>query len=174
MCQLSVKVAGTIRKWQEKFTLTWASPRKRYLHYNRDPTGFTDTLSFPMAYWRFQFSTNVEINVCNIMLIPGTHWSSRWSPLIGIGWSKGVTLLGPISFIFMQFSAKTLPNNRFSLQNQGLPPTRLGNTGSATDRLPRLGTTSTLLRFTAGLLWFQTKGEYLDVVNTSTLNVFFM
>ena len=50
-----------------------------------------------------------------------------------IGGSNGAlrmhTLLSPISFIFLQFSAKTLPNNGFSLENQGLPH-RLGNSGS--------------------------------------------
>ena len=30
------------------------------------------------------------------------------------------TPLGPISFIFMQFSAKILPNNRFASTSQGL------------------------------------------------------
>ena len=43
--------------------------------------------------------------------------------------------LGPISFIFMQFSAKILSNNRFSPQTQGgwCPPCPcLGNPGSVT------------------------------------------
>ena len=41
------------------------------------------------------------------------------------GWSKGVLgtcAPGPISFIFMQFSAKILPNNRILFQIQGLAP----------------------------------------------------
>ena len=109
----------------EKFTLTWASPRKRYLHYNRDPTRFTDTLSFPMTYWCFQFSTNVGITVCNIMLIPSTHWSSRWSPLIGIGWSKGVTLLSnPSWFLSFSCSFRQKPYQivGFHTKIRGCPP----------------------------------------------------
>ena len=40
---------------------------------------------------------------------------------------------GPISFIFMQFSAKILPYNRLSHRTQGLAaPCRLANPGSAT------------------------------------------
>ena len=38
--------------------------------------------------------------------------------------------LGPIFFIFKQFLAKLLPNNRFSPQSYGLAPPRLGNPGS--------------------------------------------
>ena len=54
----------------------------------------------------------------------------------GIAGSKRVQCApGPISFIFMQFSSKTLPNNRFLLQNQMLtPPFHLGNPGSATGK----------------------------------------
>ena len=41
--------------------------------------------------------------------------------------------LGPISFIFIQFSVKILSNSRFFLRTQGLAPLpRLGNPGSAT------------------------------------------
>ena len=40
--------------------------------------------------------------------------------------------LGPISFIFTQFLANILPNNRFSPQSHLLAPPRLGNPGSAT------------------------------------------
>ena len=42
---------------------------------------------------------------------------------------------GPISFIFMQFSARILSNNRFSATTQGLapPPLRLGNPGSGAE-----------------------------------------
>ena len=41
---------------------------------------------------------------------------------------------GPISFIFMQFSAKILPNISFFAPNSGIGPhpLRLGNLGSAT------------------------------------------
>ena len=39
--------------------------------------------------------------------------------------------LGPISFIFMQFSAKIFSNNRFLAQTQGLAPSRQGNPGFA-------------------------------------------
>ena len=42
--------------------------------------------------------------------------------------------LGPISSIFMQFSAKILPNNRFWPEFRGWrPPPRLGNLGFDTD-----------------------------------------
>ena len=44
-------------------------------------------------------------------------------PLIGVpggGGEYGSAPLGPTSFIFMQCSVKTLPNNRFSPQTQGL------------------------------------------------------
>ena len=41
-------------------------------------------------------------------------------------------LLGPISFIFMQFSSKILSNNRFFSRNSGVGAPRLGNPGSAT------------------------------------------
>ena len=45
-------------------------------------------------------------------------------------------LLGPIPFIYMQFSAKILSNNRFTPSPQGLaPPPGLGNPGSATAEL---------------------------------------
>ena len=53
-----------------------------------------------------------------------------------IGRSKGGASgtpdpLGPVSFIFMQFSAKTLRNNRFALQNQGLAPSPSGKSATA-------------------------------------------
>ena len=51
-------------------------------------------------------------------------------------WGEGVPL-SPISFIFMQFLAKILPNNEILPQTQGLipPPPSLGNPGSATTRI---------------------------------------
>ena len=57
----------------------------------------------------------------------------EWQPKMDrqtyyVGGSKGV--LGPNSFIFMQFSAKIWPNNIFSFFSQGLPlpsPPRRGN-----------------------------------------------
>ena len=42
-----------------------------------------------------------------------------------------VGALSPICFIFMQFSAQILPNDRFLLRSKGLSPTRLENPGSA-------------------------------------------
>ena len=44
---------------------------------------------------------------------------------VGGGGHQGHTPLGPISFIFMQFSAKMLPNNTFLPQIQGLAHRRL-------------------------------------------------
>ena len=59
------------------------------------------------------------------------------------------TLADPISFIFVQFSAKILPNNSFLAQIQRLakppavcsppPPRRLGNSGSATGENSGIG-----------------------------------
>ena len=83
-------------------------------------------------------------NVPNWMTHPSFHLVS-WPPfrrggqihgpwaLVYPGGRYGRTLpIGPISFIFMQFSAKILQNNRFSAQTQGLALPRLGNPGSAT------------------------------------------
>ena len=54
------------------------------------------------------------------------HVLSDRTKILGLHWrTKGVAL-SPFSFIFMQFSAKILPNNSF------LSPLRLGNPGSAT------------------------------------------
>ena len=44
--------------------------------------------------------------------------------------------VNPISFIFMQFSAKCLPNNRLALFPLGLAPS--GNPGSATAKVLQL------------------------------------
>ena len=55
------------------------------------------------------------------------------------------TPLGTISFIVMQFSGKSLPNNRLVPPPPplGLAPSRLGNSGSATDQGQRLTDTNT-------------------------------
>ena len=54
---------------------------------------------------------------------------------MGVGGCQGsVPPRGPISFIFMQFSAKILPNNSDLAQILGLVPVpRLGNPGSTTE-----------------------------------------
>ena len=65
------------------------------------------------------------VSLLNVYLFVGLWITSDQTSYILTGWSKGALgtrAPGPISFIFMQFSAKILPNNRILPQIQGLAP----------------------------------------------------
>ena len=64
-------------------------------------------------------------------------WLTYASRVVSHIWrlQQALASLSPITFIFMQFSAKILPNNKFLHQIQGLVTTpQLRNPGSATGK----------------------------------------
>ena len=84
-------------------------------------------------------SVHLFRNFPDMMLINSTYFAQT-NIIGGSKGALGTPSPGTITFIFMQFSAKTLPNNRFSTQTwswRPRPPPRLGNAGSATDKYKR-------------------------------------